>query len=60
MMSSKQPLPKYEITEQLEEQLFQYAKVGDLKMSQVLLIKGINVNKLNAEGVTPLYVAFQK
>ena len=60
MMSSKQPLPKYEITEQLEEQLFQYAKVGDLKMSQALLrIKGINVNKLNAEGVTPLYVAFQ-
>ena len=60
ILSSRQPVPKYEIPEQLEDQLYLYAKVGDLKMSQALLrIKGIKVNKVNAEGVTPLFVASQ-
>ena len=45
MMSSKQQLPEYTITEQLEEQLYLYAKNGALNMIEPLLENGANPNQ---------------
>ena len=60
LMASEHPLPKYEIPEQLEEQLLLYARHGALNMIEpILRTKGINVNKVDSKGETPLYMASQ-
>ena len=58
MMSSKQSLPKYTITEQLEEQLYLYATNGGLNMIEPLLKKGADPNKVSSDNKTPLWGGF--